>query len=379
MYILFKGDDLRANTSIVYEGKLPAGAAAAVRLPQKATQTDVSDIPFNPCDWSHTSPTRRSSVYGDMERKPAQFVNLLQSVSKKGEGVVFLGKPHARSVWELLKAGRHVIAMEGNSVLLQFAIDHVKSEVNSGAHNCEFMVVNETRARSWNNKTDMWFKLSERKRKKIYDFLFLQTWPKRDTYPEYVRRKDHMFMLLDNYHAASCMNEKTFLNRLQPLYFVESEEKLMFDNYSSLISTEDGETTDIEFDVKANEEGSDTESLDLQYYPHPAQHATGSSLAGLSTSPASLVSPMAKPALGTTTMKLLERLQALASSHRPLRPGSDIPPDHLSWKDDNIHFLPERQSHSTEVDWDHDMIWHPGVIQPEIQKGEWIMAVAVMG
>ncbi|GBG81848.1 hypothetical protein CBR_g34030 [Chara braunii] len=318
------------------------------------------------------------NVYGDKERNPAQFVNSLESVTKNGEGVVFLGKPHARSVWEVLNAGRHVIAMEGNSELLQFTIDLVKSEVNSGAHNCEFMVVTETRARAWNNKKDMWFKSSARKRNKIYDFLFLQTWPKRDTDVEYVRHKDHIFTLLDNYHGAPRMNAKTFLDRLQSLYFVESEEELTFDSYSSLISTEDEETTGIEFDATADEEGSDTESLDLQYDPHPAQHATGSSLAGLSTSPAYLVSRMAKLAPGTTPMKFPQRLQALASGHRSLRPGSDIPADHLSGKDANIHFLPEPQSRSTEADWAHDMIWHPGVIQPAIQKGEWIVAVAVL-
>ncbi|GBG78817.1 hypothetical protein CBR_g28041 [Chara braunii] len=372
-----KSDDLRANTSVVYEGKLPAGAAAAVRVPQKVTQTDVSDIPFNACDWSHTSPARRGIVYGDMECNPAQFVQLLESITKKGEGVVFLGKPHALSVWEVLKAGRHVIAMEGNSELLQFTIDLVKTEVNSSAHNCEFMVVTETRARAWNNETDMWFKLSARKRNKIYDFLFLQTRPKRDTDAEYVRRKDHMFTLLDNYHGASRMNAKTFLERLQSLYFVESKEELTFGSYSSLISTEDEETTGIEFDATADEEGSDTESLDLQYDQHSAQHGTRSSLAGPSTSPASLVSPMAKPAPGTTPMKLLQRMQALASGHPSLRPGSDIPPDHLSWTNANIHFLPEPQSRSMEADWGHDMIWHPGVIQPAIQKGEWIVAVAV--
>ncbi|GBG62718.1 hypothetical protein CBR_g31735 [Chara braunii] len=221
------------------------------------------------------------------------------------------------------------------------------------------------------------FKLSERKRNKIYDFLFLQTRPKKDTDIEYVRRKDHMFTLLENYHGTSRMNAKTFLDKLQSLYFVESEEELTFESYSSLISTEDEETTVIEFDANGNEEGSDTESLDLPYYPHPAQHATGSSLAGPSTSLASLVSPMVKPAPGTNPMKLVEKLQALASGHRAQRPGSNIPPDHLSWKDDNIHFLPDPQSHSPEVDWGHDMIWHPRVIQPAIQKGEWIMAVAV--
>ncbi|GBG77865.1 hypothetical protein CBR_g25797 [Chara braunii] len=318
-----KSVDLRANTPVVYEGKLPPAADAVVRLPQKVTQTDVSDIPFNPCDWSHVSPTRRGSLYGDMERNPTQFINLLESVTKKVEGVCFLEKPHARSVCELVKAGRHVIAMEGNSELLQFTIDLVKSEVNSGAHICGFMVINESHPRAWNIKTDMWFKLSARKRNKIYDFLFLQTQSKRDTDAEYVHRKDHMFTLLDNYHGVSRMNAKTFLKRLQSLYFVESEEEL----------------------TTANEEGSDTESLDLQYDQHPGQHTTGSSFAGPSTSPTSLVSPMAKAAPGTTPMELL---------------------------------LPEPQSRSTEADLGHDMIWHPGVIQPAIQKGEWIVAVAVL-
>ncbi|GBG59602.1 hypothetical protein CBR_g49866 [Chara braunii] len=288
------------------------GAAAVVRLPQRVTHTDVSEIPFTPCDWSQTTPKRQSSVYGDMERNPTQFVGLLDFVSKKGEGVVFLGKPHVRSVWELLKAGRHVVAMERNSELLQFMMELVKSEVNSGAHNCEFMVVKATRDLVWSNKTDMWFKLSERKRNKIYDFLFLQTRPRKDTGVEYIHLKDHMFALLDNYHGASRMNVKNFLEKLQSLYFVESEEDLKFGSYASLISTNDEVATGVEFDTNVKEEESDTESLDLQCDPSPAEHARGSSSAGPSTSPTSLMSSMAKPEPGTTPMKLLGRLKALA-------------------------------------------------------------------
>ncbi|GBG78291.1 hypothetical protein CBR_g26321 [Chara braunii] len=386
MYILFKGDDLRANTSVVYEGRLPKGAAAAVRLPQRVTLTDVSEMPFSPCDWSRTARKRQGSVYGDMERNPTQFLALLEFLSKKGEGVVFLGKPHVGSVWELLKAHRHVVAMEGNSDLLQFTMQLVKSEVNSGAHNCEFMVAKATRNRVWNDKTDMWFKLSERKRNeiyerkrnKIYDFLFLRTRPRTDTDAEYVRCKDHMLALLDNYHSASRLNEKTFLERLQSLYFVESEQNLKLASYASLISIDDEEATGVEFDADAKEEESDTESLDLQYDPPPAEHARGSSSVGPSSSAAAaapLVSPTARPSPGSAPMKLLERLRAMAIPS--LRPGSEIPSDHPSWKDDNIYFLLAPQSHSPEADWGHDMIWHPGVIQPAIQKGEWVMAVAV--
>ncbi|GBG91802.1 hypothetical protein CBR_g53691 [Chara braunii] len=255
----------------------------------------------------------------------------------------------------------------------------VKSEVNSSGHNCEFMVVRPTRDKVWSKKTDMWFKLSERERNKIYDFLFLQTRLRRDTDAEYIRRKDHMLALLDNYHFASCMNAKTFIERLQSLYFVESEEQLKLASYASLISTADEEAIGVEFVANAKEEESDTESIDMQYDPPPADHGQGSSSAGPSPSAAALVSPLAKPAPGTTPIKLLERLRALAAPPPALRPGSVVPPDHPSSKDDNIHFLLEPQRHSPEQDWGHDMVWHPGVIQPAIRNGEWVMAVAIPG
>ncbi|GBG62712.1 hypothetical protein CBR_g31729 [Chara braunii] len=306
----------------IYEGRLPKGVTAAVRLPQRVTQTNVSDIPFTPSDWSQTAPERQCSVYGDMERNPTQLVGLLDFLSKKGEDVVLLGKRHARSVWELMKAGRHVFAMEGNSDLLQFAMQLVKSEVNSGAHNCEFMVVKAIRDRVWSNKTNMWFKLSERKRNKIYDFLFLQTRSRKETNAEYVRHKDHILALLDNQYFASRMNEKTFLERLQPLYFVESEEQLKFGSYASLISTDDEAATGVEFDANVKEEESDTESLDLQCDPHPSEHARASSSTGPSSSAAPLVSPTAR-----------------------------LTPALRRWR----------------------------VIQPAIQKGEWVMAIAVPG
>ncbi|GBG75901.1 hypothetical protein CBR_g21143 [Chara braunii] len=221
-------------------------AEGIVHIKWKGTGDMTSIAPFDndplEADIRSAELKEAGSVYGDMECNPTQFVGLLDFVSQKGEGVVFLGKPHARSVWKLLKAA-----------------------------------------------------------------------------------------------------------------------------------------TGVEFNINAKEEESDTESLDLQYDPPPAEHAQGSLSADVSTSPAPLVSPMAKLAPGTTPMKLLERLRDLAVPPRALRPGSDVPPDHPSWKDDNIQFLLEPQSHLPEVDWGHDMIWHPGVIQPAIQKGEWVMAVAVPG
>ncbi|GBG83329.1 hypothetical protein CBR_g37042 [Chara braunii] len=142
------------------------------------------------------------------------------------------------------------------------------------------MVVKATRDLVWSNKTDMWFKLSKGKRNRIYDFLFLQTRPRKDTDAEYVRRRDHMLVLLNNPHFASCMNAKTFLERLQSLYFVDFEEELEFNSYASFISTDDEAVTGVEFDANAKEEESDTESLDLPYDPALTEHARGSSSVG---------------------------------------------------------------------------------------------------
>ncbi|GBG80572.1 hypothetical protein CBR_g31032 [Chara braunii] len=67
------------------------------------------------------------------------------------------------------------------------------------------------------------------------------------------------------------------------------------------------------------------------------------------------------------------------AAHYLWPPDTVVPPDHPSWKDDNIHVLLEPQRHSPEQDWGHDMVWHPGVILPAIRNGEWVMAVAIPG
>ncbi|GBG77981.1 hypothetical protein CBR_g25914 [Chara braunii] len=228
--------------------RLEAGDAAAVGAHVKVTPTDVSEMSFEPCEWPLVIPGRDRKVYKDMERNPAQLAHLLEFVCKKGEGVMFLGKAHAQVVWEALKGGRNVIALEGNSELLQYTLDFLKGAVNSGDHRCEFISRTDKPRRAWESSTDMCFKLSERKRDRIYEFLFLETRPRRDSDPEYIRRKEHMLVLLDNYHGASRLNAKNFLDRLECLYFVESEQELRVASYSALIDTDEQATTGVVFD-----------------------------------------------------------------------------------------------------------------------------------
>ncbi|GBG88734.1 hypothetical protein CBR_g48264 [Chara braunii] len=279
MYILFKGDDLRENTSVVYDARLEAGDAAAVGAHVKVTPTDVSEMPFEPCEWPLVIPGHDHKVYKDMELNPAHLAHLLEFVCKKGEGVMFLGKAHAQVVWEALKGGRNVVVLEGNSELLQYTLDFLKGAVNSGTHRCEFISRTHKTRRAWEPSTDMWLKLSERKRDRIYEFLILETRPRRDIDPEYIRRREHMLALLDNYHGASRLNAKNFLDRLECLYFVESEQELRVASYSALIDADEEATTRVVFDTNVPEEDSDTKEIALNYLPAPVLPPPGSSTA----------------------------------------------------------------------------------------------------
>ncbi|GBG91210.1 hypothetical protein CBR_g52092 [Chara braunii] len=306
------GDDLRENTSVVYDARLAAGDAAAVGPLQKVTPAEISDMPFDACEWPVVIHGRDPVVYKGHERNTTQFARLLEFLCKKGDSIMFLGKAHAQVVWEVLKGGRNVIALEGNSEWLLFTLNFLKTAVNSGAYRCEFITKSEKPRRVWDPSTDMWFKLSARKRSRIYEFLFLEKRPGRGTDIEYMRRKEHMLALLDNYHGATRLNAKNFLDRLELLYFVESEPVLRLESYGALIDADEESLTSVVLDTGAPEEDSDTEEIDIDYRLAPV-----------------LPSP---------------------------------PPRH-------------DHTRSTEADWGHDMIWHPGTIEPTIRKGEWVMAI----
>ncbi|GBG83379.1 hypothetical protein CBR_g37093 [Chara braunii] len=229
-------------------------------------------------------------------------------------------------MWELLKSGRHVVALEGNSELLQFMMNFVKSEVNSGANRCKFVVKKDKRKRIWGASTDMWFKLSGRKRNKIYKFLFLETRPKKENDAEYVRRKDYLLVLLNNYHGASRRNTKAFLDTLESLYFVESDQGLKHDSYAALISTDDEAETGIELDANSKEEESHNESIDLCYDPVPVERAPGSSSVGPSSTQTPHVLPVPKVTPGKTPMKWFGRQRTLTGAPTTLLSGCVVRP-----------------------------------------------------
>ncbi|GBG66699.1 hypothetical protein CBR_g68683 [Chara braunii] len=298
MYILFKGDDLRENTSVVYNARLAAGDAASVGALQKVTPTEISDMSFDACEWPVVIHGRDPVVYKGHERNPTQFAHLLEFLCKKGDSIMFLGKAHTQVVWEVLKGGRNVIALEGNSEWLQFMLDFLKTAVNSGAYRCEFITKSEKSRRVWDPSTDMWFKLSARKRSRIYEFLFLEKRPARGTDIEYMRRKEHMLALLDNYHGATCLNAKNFLDRMELLYFVESEPVLRLESYGALIDADEKSLTGVVFDTGAPEEDSNTKEIDIGYRLAPVLPSPASLSASPSTNRPAQATPVRRTPMG---------------------------------------------------------------------------------
>ncbi|GBG73102.1 hypothetical protein CBR_g12818 [Chara braunii] len=157
-----------------------------------------------------------------------------------------------------------------------------------------------------------------------------------------------MLSLLDNYHGADRRNAKNFLDRLAGLYFKESIQILRYHDYASMVSTEDEDETGIVFDAGMTKEGSDTESLDIGYAPSPAPTTAGSSAAGPSTSQPPQTTQTLTTTPGKTPKKLSSILCTVGAAAAPLRPGSFVPLDHPSRRDESIHF--ESHDHHTWAD-----------------------------
>ncbi|GBG84752.1 hypothetical protein CBR_g39130 [Chara braunii] len=141
-------------------------------------------------------------------------------------------------------------------------------------------------------------------------------------------------------------------------------------SYGALIDAGEESLTSVVFDTGAPEEDSDTEEIDIDYRLAPVLPSPASSSASPSTNQPAQATPVQR-----TPSKLLARLTPRPAASPPLRPGCQVPLQHPSRKDENIHFEGHDHTRSTEADWGHDMIWHPGTIQPAIRKGEWVMAI----
>ncbi|GBG69469.1 hypothetical protein CBR_g4164 [Chara braunii] len=271
MYVLFHGDNLKLNTPPVFEGALRGDDAAALGKKQKCSPSDIAETPFTPTTFQYAGLLHQKGlVYKEMERNPTLLYNLMEFFCPTGNVVMLLGKAHTQVVWNLLRSGRHVVAVEGDTELLNFLNTYVMHEINTGVHNCELYTGQS--AMDHDPNRNFWFKLSSDKRVKLYKFLFLDTRPTYRTEDDYKARRHVATGMLDGYHGGSREAATKFVEKLDECYFDQGKLEVTLNIFRAHVTEEDFNPNDDEEVSEGNEEF----DLDATYRKHAAAVASSS-------------------------------------------------------------------------------------------------------
>ncbi|GBG92131.1 hypothetical protein CBR_g54432 [Chara braunii] len=281
LYVIFNGEKLGDNTFAVYPASSPTKASLA-HGPSPAKHTvagrskvvcssepsgqavacfDVAEEErFSRSMWEDAGVTSsQGPAYGEMERNPSRLLGLLENFCKAGQTVFFFGKAHASVMWELLRTGRNIVALEKEAKMIDYLHEFVKARVADTRNACES--VQTTSEQNWDPKRDMYWKLSGNKRTHVWDFLF-GPGPLGPTDLEYSRRRNLVFAVLNGYHGAPRESVSHFLRRLEHIYFTLAE-TLTLENYKSQFDEEEP------FDADDMEELGDSETFDFECMPLP--------------------------------------------------------------------------------------------------------------
>ncbi|GBG91235.1 hypothetical protein CBR_g52118 [Chara braunii] len=283
LYVICNGENLADNTVAVFPAsspsKPPRANAPSPAKPTAAARSkaacssypsgqavacfDVADEDKFPCSqWEDDGMTSvRGATYRNKERNPTHLIGLLENFCRVGQTVFFFGKADTSVVWELLRSGRNVVALEDTANMIDYLCEFVKTRVGDPRHQCSF--VQTTGERNWDPKRDMYWKLSEKKRTEVWEFLFQQG-PPAHTDPEYNRRINLVFGVLNGYHNAPREFVSNFLKRLEHVFFLMAE-PLTLENYKAQFNEEDP------FDAEDMEEMSDSETFDFESMHFPGR------------------------------------------------------------------------------------------------------------
>ncbi|GBG92757.1 hypothetical protein CBR_g56935 [Chara braunii] len=326
--------------------------------------------------------TQRGALYKDGERNSNHLCNQLLFFCGVADVVLFLGKPHAQVVWSLLQQGRHVLAKDGDTTQLEYTVQYVTHEVSSKAYPCDFhhVVVEPV----YDPNKDIFFKLTSKKRRQVYSFLYGEQ-PRLRFDPQYVVRKEVAIAVLQGYHGASRAGAVSFIKRLEYVFFNENvvdRAHFPLDNYKLTFGEED------DFNIENEQEESiedDLFDLDGQLAIFNAQVSESPSVCKPGTPLATTTSSGPTPVSSSAPVKRggLSRLRSspgepirLTPQPERLRPGHPVPPDHPHLKAPATPFhMGDKHTFSTAEDWGHDIVWHPDHFQPVLLDGEWAVAV----
>ncbi|GBG88843.1 hypothetical protein CBR_g48455 [Chara braunii] len=272
MYVLFHGDDLKLNTPPVFEGALRGDDVAALGKKQKCTPFHIVETPFTPTTFQSAGVLyQKGLVYKEMERNPTLLYNLMKFFCPTENAVMFLGKAHAQVVWNLLRSGRHVVAVEGDTKLLNFLNTYVMHVIDTGVHNCELYTGQS--AMDHDPNKNFWFNLSSDKRAKRYKFLFLDTRPTYRTKDDYKARRHVAIETLAGYHGGSREAAAKFVEKLEECYFNQGKPEVTLNIFRAHFTEEEDFNPNDDEEVS---EGNEEFDLDATYRKHVVAVASSS-------------------------------------------------------------------------------------------------------
>ncbi|GBG87704.1 hypothetical protein CBR_g45858 [Chara braunii] len=179
-----KGGDLKKVT------RVPKSEAELVEL-------NFEEDKFKRCTAKHGGGEgNEREEYGRWERHPTRLQKLCSSFLHEDQGVILIGKPHARLVWELLCAGYHVFACDASSKDISYLTKAIDILGRDTRNDCTV----ERQKTAQRPERDMYHKLGK-KRNKMWDYLF-QGQPKSPFEHDYIVRKAMAQEAYGGYHKA---------------------------------------------------------------------------------------------------------------------------------------------------------------------------------
>ncbi|GBG68089.1 hypothetical protein CBR_g1210 [Chara braunii] len=319
----------------------------APRLHNDLTEVHVVEEKFGKCLGKHGGVEgHESAAYSIWEREPGKLRKLCSSVVGEAEGVLLLGRVHAGLVWKLLLAGNNVIVCDESAKDIAYLKKFVDILVKDGRFECRLKKPRDTHR----TNRDMYHKLGP-KRLKVWQYLFYNA-PDGRLDGGYIYRKAKVTEALKHYHGALTAAFETFVARCEMLRFDLYKDKLTFKDYADLAKSGEG------FNPVDSEEDSSDSDLEME----KDTNAVGYVASGVDRV---VCTPMEDDEDDDLD---------IPAQPTKLAPGDPIPPRFCA-DPNNVYFLDDKYTCTSEDKWGHDIIWHDGIFEPCIQGGEWKMAV----
>ncbi|GBG68038.1 hypothetical protein CBR_g1158 [Chara braunii] len=218
-------------------------------------------------------------------------------------------------------------------------------------------------------------------RLKVWEYLFRDA-PDGRLDGGYIYRKAKVTEALKHYYGALTGAFETFVARCEILRFDLHKDKLTFKDYADLAKSGEG------FNPVDSEEDSSDSDLEIEKDTNATEwcgksaamehsvkgYGPGQSEGCSNLPPANSVASGVDRVVCTPVEDDEDDDLDIRAQPTKLAPGDPIPPRFCA-DANNVYFLDDKYTCTSEDKWGHDIIWHDGIFEPCIQGGEWKMVV----